>query len=65
MTTDETISVWGCVVCCHVLMQGDGFLDKVFAAMWLIFAACIFLESRRDRKKAQKRAEQSGDSADT
>jgi hypothetical protein len=63
MTTDETVAVWGCVVCSHVLMQGDRLMDGVFAAMWLIFAAFIIWASKRDRKDKERRAADSADDA--
>jgi len=52
MTTNDTVSVWGCVVCSHIAMQGDRLLDGVFAVLWLMFAIWIVWAARRDSKKS-------------
>ena len=54
MTTNETVSVWGCVVCSNVLMQGQGPQDYIFSAIWLIFALAIFVSSKLDHQKTIK-----------
>jgi hypothetical protein len=54
MTTNETVSLWGCVVCSNIAAQGDRLLDGVFAAIWLLFAGVILWNAQRDRKMAHK-----------